>query len=60
MHTLYGSSISYYAGKLEAYLRYRGEAYELLPHAPHADEIIAGAGSEALVVASTPLVRGGG
>ena len=45
MHTLYGSSISYYAGKLEAYLRYRGEAYELLPHMPHAAEIIEGAGA---------------
>ncbi|MBB83409.1 MAG: hypothetical protein CL931_06325 [Deltaproteobacteria bacterium] len=45
MHTLYGSSISYYAGKLETYLRYREEAYELLPHAPHAAEIMKGAGA---------------
>jgi len=45
MHTLYGSTISYYAGKLEAYLRYRGHAYALLPHAPHEAEIRAGAGA---------------
>lgn len=45
MHTLYGSTISYYAGKLEAYLRYRGQAYALRPHAPHADEIRQGAGA---------------
>ena len=45
MHRLYGSSISYYAGKLEAYLRFRGEAYEFLPHSPHAAEIVSGAGA---------------
>lgn len=45
MHTLYGSTISYYAGKLESYLRYRGHAYEALPHAPHAAEIREGAGA---------------
>lgn len=45
MHTLYGSTISYYAGKLETYLRYRGHAYTLLPHAPHAAEILEGAGA---------------
>ena len=45
MIRLYGSSISYYAGKLEAYLRFRGHAYELLPHGPHAREIIEGSGA---------------
>ncbi|MCR9097490.1 MAG: glutathione S-transferase C-terminal domain-containing protein [bacterium] len=45
MHTLYGSTISYYAGKLEAYLRYRGHAYALLPHAPHEALIREGAGA---------------
>lgn len=28
---VYGSSVSYYTGKLEAYLRYKGISYELLP-----------------------------
>jgi glutathione S-transferase len=42
---VYGSRISYYAGKLEAYLRYRGLAYELQPMMVHAREIIAGAGA---------------
>lgn len=31
MWKLYGSSVSYYTGKLEAYLRYKNIAYELLP-----------------------------
>jgi glutathione S-transferase len=42
---VYGSRISYYAGKLEAYLRYRGIEYELLPMTDHAREILAGAGA---------------
>jgi glutathione S-transferase len=42
---LYGSRISYYAGKLEAYLRYRGLEYELLSMIDHAREIRAGAGA---------------
>jgi len=42
---IYGSRISYYAGKLEAYLRYRGIAYELLPMSDHASDIRAGAGA---------------
>jgi glutathione S-transferase len=33
---IYGSTISYYTGKLEAYLRYKGLGYELLPLTPHA------------------------
>ena len=45
MIRVYGSGISYYAGKLEAYLRYRGMAYELLSMIDHAREIIAGAGA---------------
>ncbi len=42
---VFGSRISYYAGKLEAYLRYRGIEYELLPMADHAREMRAGAGA---------------
>ena len=43
MHTLYGSTISYYAGKLESCAI--GHAYEVLPHAVHQAEIRAGAGA---------------
>jgi glutathione S-transferase len=42
---VYGSRISYYAGKLEAYLRYRGIEYQLLSMMDHAGEILAGAGA---------------
>ena len=45
MIRVYGSRISYYAGKLEAYLRYRRIGYELLPMTDHAREIRAGAGA---------------
>jgi glutathione S-transferase len=45
MIRVYGSRISYYAGKLEAYLRYRGIEFELLPMTDHAREIKAGAGA---------------
>ena len=45
MIRVYGSRISYYAGKLEAYLRYRGIEYELLSMTEHAREIRAGAGA---------------
>lgn len=45
MIRVYGSRISYYAGKLEAYLRYRGIEYELLSMMDHAQEILAGAGA---------------
>ncbi len=45
MITVYGSRISYYTGKLEAYLRYRGIDYELLAMMDHAEEIVAGAGA---------------
>jgi glutathione S-transferase len=48
----YGSRISYYAGKLEAYLRYRGIDYELLSMIDHAREILAGAGA-----VQSPVVR---
>jgi glutathione S-transferase len=36
---VYGSKISYYTGKLEAYLRYKGLAYERLPSPIHQKEI---------------------
>ena len=52
MMRVYGSRISYYAGKLETYLRYRGILYELLAMTPHAREIRAGAG-----VVQSPVVR---
>lgn len=52
MIRVYGSRISYYAGKLEAYLRYRGIEYELLPMMDHAREIRAGAGA-----VQSPVVR---
>ena len=42
---VYGSRISYYAGKLEAYLRYRGIEYELRSMIDHARKILAGAGA---------------
>ncbi len=45
MINIYGSRISYYAGKLETYLRYRSIEYQLLPMAHHAREILAGAGA---------------
>ncbi|MEZ4281812.1 MAG: glutathione S-transferase [Myxococcota bacterium] len=45
MFRVYGSRISYFTGKLEAYLRYRGHAYTLLPTHPHASEIARGTGS---------------
>ncbi|MAE93555.1 MAG: hypothetical protein CL910_02740 [Deltaproteobacteria bacterium] len=45
MIRVYGSRISYYAGKLEAYLRYRGMEYELLPMMGHAAKLRAGAGA---------------
>ena len=52
MLRVYGSRISYYAGKLEAYLRYRGHEYELLSMIDHAREILAGAGA-----VQSPVVR---
>ena len=45
MINIYGSRISYYAGKLETYLRYRSIEYQLLPMSEHAREIRAGAGA---------------
>lgn len=45
MNRMYGSRISYYAGKLEAYLRHRGIAYVLLPMVDHAKEMREGAGA---------------
>ena len=45
MLRVYGSRISYFTGKLESYLRYRGLPYELLPTYAHAREVMAGTGS---------------
>lgn len=36
MLKLYGCSVSYFTGKLEAYFRYKGLAYELIPAVPEA------------------------
>jgi glutathione S-transferase len=52
MIRVHGSRISYYTGKLEAYLRYRGIDYQLLPTVGHEREIRAGAGSVQM-----PVVR---
>ena len=49
---MYGSRISYYAGKLETYLRYRGIDYELLSMIDHAREIREGAGA-----VQSPILR---
>ena len=45
MLRVFGSSISYYTGKLEAFLRYRSIDYELLPMMPHAEQLLQGAGA---------------
>jgi glutathione S-transferase len=45
MFRVYGSRISYFTGKLEAYLRYRGHAYTLLPTYAHARDVAKGTGS---------------
>jgi glutathione S-transferase len=42
---VYGSKRSYYTGKLETYLRYRGIDYELLPTYGYEREVLAGAGT---------------
>ena len=44
MMRVYGSRISYYTGKLEAYLRYRGIDYDLLPTVGNEKRLKAGAG----------------
>ena len=41
---VYGSKISYYTGKLEAYLRYRSIPYESFPTIAHSKKLIAGTG----------------
>ena len=45
MYRVYGSRISYFTGKLETYLRYRGHEYALLPTYAHARAVVAGTGS---------------
>ena len=52
MLTVFGSRISYYTGKLEAYLRFRSIEYQLLPTIPHQAEIRAGTGTSQM-----PAVR---
>lgn len=42
---VYGSKISYFTGKLEAYLRYKGLDYERLPSPAHEKEIKANVGA---------------
>ena len=41
---VYGSKISYYTGKLEAYLRYRSIPYESFPTVAHSKKLVAGTG----------------
>ena len=52
MLRVHGCAISYYTGKLEAYLRYRGIPYEQLPTVGYEREIEAGAGAVQM-----PVVR---
>ncbi len=47
---VYGSKISYFTGKLEAYLRYKGFDYERLPATAHAKTIQANVGAMQLPV----------
>ena len=67
MLRVFGSRISYYTGKLEAYLRFRAIDYELLPTEPHRAELLAGCGVVQMPVVqlddgrwmtdSTPMLR---
>ncbi len=41
---VYGSKISYYTGKFEAYLRFRGIPYESFPTVAHSKKLIEGVG----------------
>ena len=45
MLKVYGSRISYFTGKLEVYLRYRGIEYQRIPSALHAREILQNTGA---------------
>lgn len=45
MHIVYGSRISYYTGKLETYLRFRGIPYERRSPYPEAKRVLEGAGA---------------
>ena len=49
---IYGCNISYFTGKLEAYLRYRGIAYRSLPTVGNEKKLLAGAG-----VVQMPVVQ---
>jgi glutathione S-transferase len=50
MMKIYGSKISYYTGKLEAYLRYKGVPYELFSPYPHQKAIRKHVGANQLPV----------
>jgi glutathione S-transferase len=50
MFTVYGSKISYYTGKLEAYLRYKGLPYERVPPHSHRREILRNTGAMQLPI----------
>jgi len=45
MMKVYGSKVSYFTGKLEAYLRYKAIPYELIPLPPHRAKILAQTGA---------------
>jgi len=47
---VYGSRVSYFTGKLEAYLRYKGIPYELLPLVRHAPRFRAAVGTSQMPV----------
>lgn len=48
---VYGSKISYYTGKFEAYLRFRGIAYETFPTVVHSKKLKEGVGIVQMPVA---------
>jgi len=67
MMKVYGSKISYFTGKLEAYLKYKEEDYQLIPSAIHSKKIIEKTGAKQMPVVeledgrwisdSTPIIR---
>ena len=49
---VYGSKISYYTGKFETYLRYRGIPYESFPTVPHNQKLL-----DAVGIVQMPVVQ---
>ena len=67
MLKVYGSKVSYYTGKLEAYLRYKQQGYQRIPSITHSKTIIEQTGAVQMPVVeladgrwisdSTPIIR---